>query len=240
MCYAAVGGNGAARRPRLAFVLGLRGIGPLAAKPVRQGKGCLFKKFAGIDVFDIALAQCDPDKPLDIIAAMEPPLGGVNREDIKAPECLSIEQRLRERLNSPLFHDDPRGKATTSSAPSATTSVPTTWRTACRTRTASWPRAGSRSRRATRRWPVGAPHRPGTFRMLLTNLKIPSNGSTAPADVPWSGGKSKAVSAVAEFIAQGREHDEPAKRDGHGYFKHRRITSDAGLPAMFRSAYPQR
>ncbi|MEO6626005.1 MAG: NADP-dependent malic enzyme, partial [Burkholderiaceae bacterium] len=76
-------------------VLGLGDIGPLAAKPVMEGKGCLFKKFAGIDVFDIELAERDPDKLVDIIAAMEPTLGGVNLEDIKAPECFYIEQKLR-------------------------------------------------------------------------------------------------------------------------------------------------
>ena len=87
-------------------VLGLGDIGPLAAKPVMEGKGCLFKKFAGIDVFDIELAEKDPDKLVEIIAAMEPTLGGINLEDIKAPECFYIETRLRERMKIPVFHDD--------------------------------------------------------------------------------------------------------------------------------------
>ena len=97
-------------------VLGLGDIGPLAGKPVMEGKGCLFKKFAGVDVFDIELAERDPDKLVDIIAAMEPTLGGVNLEDIKAPECFYIEQKLRERMNIPVFHDDQHGTAIISSA----------------------------------------------------------------------------------------------------------------------------
>ena len=97
-------------------VLGLGDIGPLAAKPVMEGKGCLFKKFAGIDVFDIELAERDPDQLVDIIAAMEPTLGGVNLEDIKAPECFYIERKLRERMNIPVFHDDQHGTAIISSA----------------------------------------------------------------------------------------------------------------------------
>ena len=92
-------------------VLGLGDIGPLAGKPVMEGKGCLFKKFAGIDVFDIELAERDPDKLVDIIAALEPTLGGVNLEDIKAPECFYIERKLRERMNIPVFHDDQHGTA---------------------------------------------------------------------------------------------------------------------------------
>ena len=92
-------------------VLGLGDIGPLAAKPVMEGKGCLFKKFAGIDVFDIELAERDPDKLVDMIAAMEPTLGGINLEDIKAPECFYIERKLRERMNIPVFHDDQHGTA---------------------------------------------------------------------------------------------------------------------------------
>jgi malate dehydrogenase (oxaloacetate-decarboxylating)(NADP+) len=92
-------------------VLGLGDIGPLAGKPVMEGKGCLFQKFAGIDVFDIELAERDPDKLVDIIAALEPTLGGVNLEDIKAPECFYIEQKLRERMNIPVFHDDQHGTA---------------------------------------------------------------------------------------------------------------------------------
>jgi malate dehydrogenase (oxaloacetate-decarboxylating)(NADP+) len=97
-------------------VLGLGNIGPLAAKPVMEGKGCLFKKFAGIDVFDIELAEHDPDKLVDIIAALEPTLGGVNLEDIKAPECFYVEQKLRERMNIPVFHDDQHGTAIISAA----------------------------------------------------------------------------------------------------------------------------
>ena len=97
-------------------VLGLGDIGPLAAKPVMEGKGCLFKKVAGIDVFDIELAERDPDKLVDIIAALEPTLGGVNLEDIKAPECFYIEKKLRERMNIPVFHDDQHGTAIISAA----------------------------------------------------------------------------------------------------------------------------
>ncbi|MCC6248114.1 MAG: NADP-dependent malic enzyme [Rubrivivax sp.] len=97
-------------------VLGLGDIGPLAAKPVMEGKGCLFKKFAGIDVFDIELAEKDPDKLVDIIAALEPTLGGINLEDIKAPECFYIEKKLRERMNIPVFHDDQHGTAIISAA----------------------------------------------------------------------------------------------------------------------------
>jgi malate dehydrogenase (oxaloacetate-decarboxylating)(NADP+) len=97
-------------------VLGLGDIGPLAGKPVMEGKGCLFKKFAGIDVFDIELAEKDPDKLVEIVAALEPTLGGINLEDIKAPECFYIEQKLRERLNIPVFHDDQHGTAIISAA----------------------------------------------------------------------------------------------------------------------------
>ena len=97
-------------------VLGLGNIGPLAAKPVMEGKGCLFKKFAGIDVFDIELAENDPDKLIDMIAAMEPTLGGVNLEDIKAPECFYIETKLKERMSIPVFHDDQHGTAIISAA----------------------------------------------------------------------------------------------------------------------------
>ena len=92
-------------------VLGLGNIGPLAAKPVMEGKGCLFKKFANIDVFDIELNENDPDKLVDIIAAMEPTVGGINLEDIRAPECFYIEEQLRQRLNIPVFHDDQHGTA---------------------------------------------------------------------------------------------------------------------------------
>ncbi|TAN11970.1 MAG: NADP-dependent malic enzyme [Burkholderiaceae bacterium] len=97
-------------------VLGLGNIGPLAGKPVMEGKACLFKKFAGIDVFDIELDEHDPDKLVDIIAALEPTLGGINLEDIKAPECFYIERKLRERMNIPVFHDDQHGTAIISSA----------------------------------------------------------------------------------------------------------------------------
>ncbi|MBK8114552.1 MAG: NADP-dependent malic enzyme [Candidatus Accumulibacter sp.] len=97
-------------------VLGLGNIGPLAAKPVMEGKGCLFKKFAGIDVFDIELAENDPDRLIDMIAAMEPTLGGINLEDIKAPQCFYIEAKLKERMSIPVFHDDQHGTAIISSA----------------------------------------------------------------------------------------------------------------------------
>ena len=92
-------------------VLGLGPIGPLAAKPVMEGKGVLFKKFAGIDVFDIEINETDPDKLIDVIAALEPTFGGINLEDIKAPECFYIERRLRERMKIPVFHDDQHGTA---------------------------------------------------------------------------------------------------------------------------------
>ena len=97
-------------------VLGLGDIGPLASKPVMEGKGCLFKKFAGIDVFDIELDENDPDKLVDIIASLEPTLGGINLEDIKAPECFYIEKKLRERMKIPVFHDDQHGTAIISGA----------------------------------------------------------------------------------------------------------------------------
>ena len=92
-------------------VLGLGNIGALASKPVMEGKGCLFKKFADIDVFDIELDESDPDKIVDIVAAMEPTFGGINLEDIKAPECFYIERKLRERMKIPVFHDDQHGTA---------------------------------------------------------------------------------------------------------------------------------
>ncbi len=92
-------------------VLGLGAIGPLAAKPVMEGKAVLFKKFAGIDVFDIEIDERDPDRLVDIIAALEPTFGGINLEDIKAPECFHVEARLRERMNIPVFHDDQHGTA---------------------------------------------------------------------------------------------------------------------------------
>ena len=92
-------------------VLGLGDIGPLASKPVMEGKAVLFKKFAGIDVFDIEIAERNLDKLVDIIASMEPTFGGINLEDIKAPECFYIERKLRERMKIPVFHDDQHGTA---------------------------------------------------------------------------------------------------------------------------------
>ncbi len=92
-------------------VLGLGAIGPLAAKPVMEGKAVLFKKFAGIDVFDIEIDERDPDRLVEIIAALEPTFGGINLEDIKAPECFEIEAKLRRRLKIPVFHDDQHGTA---------------------------------------------------------------------------------------------------------------------------------
>ena len=92
-------------------VLGLGAIGPLAAKPVMEGKGVLFQKFAGIDVFDIEIDERDPDKLVEIIASLEPTFGGINLEDIKAPECFMVERRLRERMKIPVFHDDQHGTA---------------------------------------------------------------------------------------------------------------------------------
>ncbi|CAM0609405.1 Malic enzyme [Acinetobacter baumannii] len=90
-------------------VLGLGNIGPLASKPVMEGKGVLFKKFAGVDVFDIEIAENDPDKIVNIVASLEPTFGGINLEDIKAPECFYIEKKLRERMKIPVFHDDQHG-----------------------------------------------------------------------------------------------------------------------------------
>ncbi|ATC31183.1 NADP-dependent malic enzyme [Caulobacter vibrioides] len=92
-------------------VLGLGDIGPLASKPVMEGKAVLFKKFAGIDVFDIEVDAKDPDHFIEVVAALEPTFGGVNLEDIKAPECFVIERKLRERMNIPVFHDDQHGTA---------------------------------------------------------------------------------------------------------------------------------
>ena len=92
-------------------VLGLGNIGPLAAKPVMEGKGVLFKKFAGIDVFDIEVDETDLDKLVDIVAALEPTFGGINLEDIKAPDCFYVERKLRERMKIPVFHDDQHGTA---------------------------------------------------------------------------------------------------------------------------------
>jgi malate dehydrogenase (oxaloacetate-decarboxylating)(NADP+) len=94
-------------------VLGLGAIGPLAAKPVMEGKSVLFKKFAGIDCFDIELDERDPDRLVDIIAALEPTFGGINLEDIKAPECFTVERKLRTRMKIPVFHDDQHGTAIT-------------------------------------------------------------------------------------------------------------------------------
>ena len=92
-------------------VLGLGNIGPLAAKPVMEGKGVLFQKFAGVDVFDLEIAENDPDKLVEIIASLEPSFGGINLEDIKAPECFEVERKLRERMKIPVFHDDQHGTA---------------------------------------------------------------------------------------------------------------------------------
>jgi malate dehydrogenase (oxaloacetate-decarboxylating)(NADP+) len=92
-------------------VLGLGNIGALAGKPVMEGKGCLFKKFAGIDVFDIEIGETDPDRFVEVVAALEPTFGGINLEDIKAPECFYIERKLRERMKIPVFHDDQHGTA---------------------------------------------------------------------------------------------------------------------------------
>jgi malate dehydrogenase (oxaloacetate-decarboxylating)(NADP+) len=92
-------------------VLGLGNIGPLAGKPVMEGKACLFKKFAGIDVFDIEIDATDPERIVDIVAALEPTFGGINLEDIKAPECFVVERKLRERMKIPVFHDDQHGTA---------------------------------------------------------------------------------------------------------------------------------
>ncbi len=92
-------------------VLGLGNIGPLAAKPVMEGKAVLFKKFAGIDVFDIEVAENDPARFVDVVAALEPTFGGINLEDIKAPECFEIERDLRQRMKIPVFHDDQHGTA---------------------------------------------------------------------------------------------------------------------------------
>jgi malate dehydrogenase (oxaloacetate-decarboxylating)(NADP+) len=92
-------------------VLGLGPIGPLAAKPVMEGKAVLFKTFAGIDVFDLEIAERDPDKLVDIIASLEPSFGAINLEDIKAPECFEVERKLRQRMKIPVFHDDQHGTA---------------------------------------------------------------------------------------------------------------------------------
>ena len=92
-------------------VLGLGAIGPLAAKPVMEGKAVLFKKFSGIDVFDVEIDEQDPERFCDVVASLEPTFGGINLEDVKAPECFEIESRLRERMRIPVFHDDQHGTA---------------------------------------------------------------------------------------------------------------------------------
>src|SRR5215468_11942825 len=92
-------------------ILGLGDIGALAGKPVMEGKACLFKKFAGIDVFDIEIAEKDPDKFVEIVASLEPTFGGINLEDVSAPACFEIEEKLRKRLRIPVFHDDQHGTA---------------------------------------------------------------------------------------------------------------------------------
>ncbi|MFV0281246.1 MAG: NADP-dependent malic enzyme, partial [Rhodoblastus sp.] len=92
-------------------VLGLGDIGPLASKPVMEGKAVLFKKFAGIDVFDIEINAKEIDRCVEVVAALEPTFGGINLEDIKGPDCFEIEARLRERMNIPVFHDDQHGTA---------------------------------------------------------------------------------------------------------------------------------
>jgi len=94
-------------------VLGLGNIGALAAKPVMEGKAVLFKKFAGIDVFDLELNATNPDLIIEMVAALEPTFGGINLEDIKAPECFYIERQLKKRMNIPVFHDDQHGTAIT-------------------------------------------------------------------------------------------------------------------------------
>ena len=97
-------------------VLGLGAIGPLAGKPVMEGKAVLFKKFANIDVFDIEIDETNTDKLIEIVASLEPTFGGINLEDIKAPECFIVEKRLRERMSIPVFHDDQHGTAIVSAA----------------------------------------------------------------------------------------------------------------------------
>ncbi len=97
-------------------VLGLGNIGALAGKPVMEGKAVLFKKFAGIDVFDIEVDETDPDRFCDVVAALEPTFGAINLEDIKAPECFEIEAKLRARMHIPVFHDDQHGTAITVAA----------------------------------------------------------------------------------------------------------------------------
>src|SRR5437773_1276216 len=97
-------------------VLGLGNIGPLAAKPVMEGKGVLFKRFADVDVFDIEIDQKDTEKLIETVAAIAPTFGGINLEDIKAPECFVVEEELKKRLQIPVFHDDQHGTAIISAA----------------------------------------------------------------------------------------------------------------------------
>src|SRR6188472_876663 len=97
-------------------VLGLGDIGPLASKPVMEGKGVLFKKFAGVDVFDIEIDEKDPARLVEVIAALEPTFGAINLEDIKAPDCFYVERELRKRMKIPVFHDDQHGTAITVAA----------------------------------------------------------------------------------------------------------------------------
>ena len=92
-------------------VLGLGDIGPVASKPVMEGKGLLFKIFAGIDIFDIEIDEKDPDRFIEVVKAIAPTFGGINLEDIKAPECFEIEERLKEELEIPIMHDDQHGTA---------------------------------------------------------------------------------------------------------------------------------
>jgi malate dehydrogenase (oxaloacetate-decarboxylating)(NADP+) len=127
-------------------VLGLGDIGPLAGKPVMEGKAVLFKKFSGIDVFDIEINEKDPDKLVEIIAALEPTFGGINLEDIKAPECFYVERKLRERMKIPVFHDDQHGTAIVVGA-----AVVNGLKVAGKdiARSSWWPRAPAR-----RRWPA--------------------------------------------------------------------------------------
>ena len=128
-------------------VLGLGDIGPLAAKPVMEGKAVLFKKFAGIDVFDIEVNEKqDLDKLVDIIAALEPTFGGINLEDIKAPDCFYVERKLRDRMKIPVFHDDQHGTAIVVGA-----AMINGLKVAARTCTtsSSWPRVP-----APRHWPA--------------------------------------------------------------------------------------
>ena len=92
-------------------MLGLGNIGPLASKPVMEGKAVLFKKFAGIDVFDIEIDAPDVERMVEVVSALEPTFGGINLEDIKAPECFEVEAQLKERMKIPVFHDDQHGTA---------------------------------------------------------------------------------------------------------------------------------